>query len=121
CSKQSDIKRRLYDANTHIDSPFLKSLIEESTDCFYCKVPMQFIEYCDSLCTIERKDNSLGHSKANCVLACRKCNYSRVGQFNPTQHRIYKMKHEVTRSLERLNADNLRVEEIKRYFEQQKY
>ena len=41
---------------------------------------MQLINYDNTLCTIERLDNSIGHTKANCVLACRKCNVSKVGQ-----------------------------------------
>ena len=40
---------------------------------------MQLINYDDTLVTIERLDNKIGHIKANCVLACRKCNCSRVG------------------------------------------
>ena len=32
------------------------------------------IEFKDDLATIERKDNSIGHIKSNCVIACMKCN-----------------------------------------------
>lgn len=79
-TKDSDIKKNRYDANSHIDKCFLESLIEESTICPYCDVEMQFKDYDDTLCTIERKDNKIGHTKANCILACMKCNKSRVGQ-----------------------------------------
>lgn len=81
-SKQSDQKKNRYDANNFIDKCFIQSLIEESTLCHYCKVQMQFIDYNDTLITIERIQNDIGHIKSNCVLACRKCNYSRVGQRN---------------------------------------
>ena len=79
-SKQKDIQKNRYDANNFIDRPFLKQLIDKSTLCFYCNIQMQFIDNNDTLCTIERLNNSIGHTKANCVLACRKCNYSKVGQ-----------------------------------------
>ena len=79
-SKEADIKKDLYDANNFIDYCFISSLVDESTKCYYCKVQMQFIEYNSTLCTIERLDNKIGHIKSNCVLACRTCNYSRVGQ-----------------------------------------
>src|SRR5690606_5469027 len=70
-SKESDIKRGYYNADTHIDYCFIKSLMEESMLCHYCKIEMQCIEYNNSLCTIERLNNTMAHSKSNCVLACR--------------------------------------------------
>jgi hypothetical protein len=78
-SKHKDIKKNKYDANNFIDKCFIQSLIEELTKCFYCDIQMQFIENDDTLCTIERLDNRIGHIKSNCVLACRKCNYSNIG------------------------------------------
>ena len=79
-SKKTDIQKNKYDANNFIDKCFIEQLIDESTMCYYCQCQMQFIEYNDTLCTIERLDNSIGHIKSNCVLACKKCNCSRVGQ-----------------------------------------
>jgi hypothetical protein len=78
-SKTKDIKYNKYDANNFIDKCFLEMLMDESMNCHYCNIEMQLIEYNDTLCTIERKDNSIGHIKSNCVLACRKCNLSKVG------------------------------------------
>lgn len=78
-SKGKDIKRNQYDADHHIDKFFIKQLIETSTKCHYCEVQMQFTQYTNDLCTIERLNNNIGHIKSNCVLACRKCNFSRVG------------------------------------------
>ena len=78
-SRQSDKKKDRYDADHFIDKCFLKGLVEEYPNCYYCTIPLQYIEYQDDLVTIERIDNSLGHIKSNCVLACRKCNLSRVG------------------------------------------
>lgn len=80
CSKKSDIKYKRYDANNFIDKCFIEMLMDESMQCHYCKYEMQLITFNDTLCTIERLDNSIGHIKSNCVLACRKCNYSRIGQ-----------------------------------------
>lgn len=79
-SKKRDIIYNIYDADHFIDRCFIEQLIFESTLCFYCKKEMQFIEYKEDLCTIERLNNDLGHIKSNCVLACRKCNFSRIGQ-----------------------------------------
>lgn len=81
-SKLADKNRDRYDANNFIDKCFIKQLLFESKKCFYCDIEMQLNEYSESLCTIERKDNKIGHIKSNCVLACRKCNFSRVGQRN---------------------------------------
>lgn len=73
-SKTNDIKKGRYDANNFIDKCFIEMLMDESMNCHYCKKEMQLIEFNDDLCTIERLDNSIGHIKSNCVLACRKCN-----------------------------------------------
>jgi hypothetical protein len=79
-SKTKDIKYNRYDANNFIDRCFLEWIMDESMNCHYCKFEMQFIEYDGDLCTIERLDNSIGHTKANCVLACKACNIGRIGQ-----------------------------------------
>jgi mannitol-specific phosphotransferase system IIBC component len=78
-SRQSDKKKDRYDANNFIDKCFLKGLVEDYQNCYYCTTPLQYIEYNDDLATIERIDNTLGHIKSNCVIACRKCNVSRIG------------------------------------------
>ena len=79
-SKQKDTYAGRYDANNFINKCFIEMLIDESTLYHYCKVQMQFINNDDTLCTIERLNTYIGHTKANCVLACRKCNLSKVGE-----------------------------------------
>jgi len=81
-SKKSDKKYNRYDPDRFIDKCFLKELIKEYPQCYYCKVELQYIEYNDTLATIERLNNNIGHIKSNCVLCCKKCNLSRVGQRN---------------------------------------
>jgi len=80
--KQSDKKYNRYDADRFIDKCFLKELVKDFRNCYYCEVELQYIEYNDTLATIERLDNSIGHIKSNCVLSCRKCNFKKVGQRN---------------------------------------
>ena len=79
-SKEKDKKINIYDANNFIDECFLEGLVEDYPNCYYCNIHLQYVEYQDDLATIERIDNSIGHIKSNCVIACRKCNLSRVGQ-----------------------------------------
>lgn len=55
-------------------------LMDESMQCYYCHKEMQLTEYNDTLGTIERFNNTIGHIKSNCVLACRKCNNMKIGQ-----------------------------------------
>jgi len=81
-SKQSDKKYNRFYPDRFIDKCFLKELIKDYPNCYYCKVELQYIEYNDTLATIERLNNNIGHIKSNCVIACRKCNLSRVGQRN---------------------------------------
>jgi len=83
-SKKSDKKRNHYDIVNFIDKCFVKNLIEDCEDkCYYCKCELQYVIRQSNLATIERLDNSLGHIKSNCVIACFKCNVGRVGdKFN---------------------------------------
>jgi hypothetical protein len=83
-SQKSDIKNKRYDAKNFIDYPFIETLISNSNKCHYCQVEMQFLDFNDTLCTIERLDNNIGHVKVNCVIACKKCNIKRVGQSQRT-------------------------------------
>ena len=73
-SKCSDIKKNRYDPNNFIDKCFLEMLMDESMECYDCDIEMQLINYDDTLCTIRRLDDKIGHTKANCVLSCRSCN-----------------------------------------------
>jgi len=83
-SKAKDKKINKYDEPNFIDYPFIQNLLSESNDkCYYCSCELQYTYYTNNLATIERLDNSLGHIKSNCVIACKFCNISRVGS-NPT-------------------------------------
>ena len=84
-SRSSDKKRDRYDPNNFIDKCFLKGLVEDYPNCYYCTIPLQYIKFQDDLSTIERIDNSRGHIKSNCVIACRKCNLSCIGDSRTTK------------------------------------
>jgi len=73
-SRYKDKKYDRYDADHFIDKPFLEGLFEDSQNCHYCNVEFTYNERIDSLVTIERLNNSIGHIKSNCVLACFSCN-----------------------------------------------
>jgi len=81
-SKASDKRYNRYDLDKFIDKCFLKELIKDYPNCYYCNIELQYIYFNNTLATIERLNNSIGHIKSNCVLACRQCNLSRVGQKN---------------------------------------
>lgn len=73
-SRQTDRKYNRYDPDNFIDKCFLEGLFEENDTCHYCSVKFTYNERCDTLVTIERLNNNIGHIKSNCVLACWKCN-----------------------------------------------
>ena len=80
CSKQSDKKTNRYDPVNFIDYCFVENLIDDCDDrCFYCNCELQYVNYTGNLATIERLNNEIGHIKGNCVIACRNCNLSKVG------------------------------------------
>ena len=74
-SRKSDKKYNRYDADNFIDKCFLEGLFEDSNKCHYCDVEFTYNEVCDTLVSIERLNNSIGHIKSNCVLACLSCNH----------------------------------------------
>jgi len=78
-SKRKDKIYNRYDAVNFIDPAFVESMIEENPRCYYkdCNKELQLINYQDDLATIERLDNSIGHTKSNCVICCLKCNCSK--------------------------------------------
>jgi len=73
-SRNSDKKFNRYDADHFIDKCFLEGLFEDSQNCHYCGVEFTYNEKIDTFVTIERLNNSIGHIKSNCVLACWYCN-----------------------------------------------
>lgn len=83
-SRDRDIKKNRFDPVNFITYSFVKNLILECQNiCYYCGCEMVLNEFCSNLATIERLDNSIGHIKSNCVIACKKCNISRIGnKFN---------------------------------------
>lgn len=79
-SKEADKKHNRYDLTNFIDYDFVESLIDDSKNkCCYCLCEMQLINYEGNLATIERIDNSKGHIRGNCLIACITCNLSKKG------------------------------------------
>ena len=78
-SKESDKKNNRYDQVNFIDYCFIENLIDDCEDkCYYCNCKLQYVDFTNNLATIERLDNSIGHIKGNCVIACKKCNVSKI-------------------------------------------
>jgi antitoxin component YwqK of YwqJK toxin-antitoxin module len=73
-SRSFDKKKDLYDPDNFIDKCFLEGLFEDYQNCHYCGVDFTYNEKCDTFVTIERLNNTIGHIKSNCVLACFHCN-----------------------------------------------
>jgi hypothetical protein len=48
----------------------------QQTECHYCGAAVSFAEFSPRSATynLDRKDNSLGYSKENCVVCCWRCN-----------------------------------------------
>ena len=65
-----------FDANTHCDRESLRIMMDEADGaCCYCARQVQFDSPgLPAFATLERWDNDLGHSRANCRLACARCN-----------------------------------------------
>jgi hypothetical protein len=71
-SRISDKKRgRVCD----LDFTWSIDQITKTPNCSYCNVELQYLApYIPNFATIDRINDSLGHTKDNCVIACRSCN-----------------------------------------------
>ena len=78
-SRNKDKKYNRFDENQFIDKQFVSNLLDLYENCFYCNCKLNFDKRNPNLATIERLDNTLGHIKRNCVIACFTCNVNHVG------------------------------------------
>lgn len=78
-AKSKDKKINRYDIVNFIDYCFIENLLDDYKCCYYedCKKELQIVEYNQSLATLERINNNLGHIKSNCVICCLECNAKR--------------------------------------------
>src|ERR1700677_1446403 len=49
--------------------------------CHYCRAPILWKLYCATRYNLDRKDNTLGYSKDNCVVCCLRCNRGKMDLF----------------------------------------
>ena len=82
CSKYKDKKYNRFNESEFVNYKFLENLIKESNlICYYpfCKKKLNLDKANTALASIERLDNTIGHTKSNCVIACLECNNKKVG------------------------------------------
>jgi len=92
-TRREDKKYNRYDADNHVTPLFITSLYnEQKKKCIYCERRMKFkLEAYAKLCvSLERKDNSIGHTQNNCVLACLECNLQRQNLMSFEDYKIKK-------------------------------
>lgn len=78
-SRKSDIFFYRYDPENYIDYDFVRELVLNNPCCCYCDVVLTYNEYALNMCSIERIDNTICHSKDNVKICCLSCNIRRVG------------------------------------------
>lgn len=76
--KHGDIRKNRYDKKNFVTEPFLELLVEEFITCYHCACDMQYVEYDETLATVERLNNSIGHTMKNCVICCLGCNLKKL-------------------------------------------
>ncbi len=80
-SKRSDKRKGIFDESNFITFDFLKNLFDNSDDkCSYinCKKTFLLREYQNDMISIERIDDSIGHTKSNIIFSCLGCNLSQM-------------------------------------------
>jgi len=77
-----DMSKGLYNKQNHINTKYLISLKEKSGEnCYHCNVQLDWSNTIhvrrNDQPTLQRKDNTKGHTKDNVVFACFECNVKR--------------------------------------------
>ena len=78
---QDRIAKRTHDENEYVTHNEVWDQFKEQKVCTYCKEPLYIYlnkqNNINSNITLDRKDNTLFHSKQNCVLCCKSCNITK--------------------------------------------
>lgn len=58
-------------------------------ECVYCKTPVSWLKHhtkgCEKRTNLDRKNNTLGYSRENCVVCCYRCNSLKLNQLTYEQ------------------------------------
>jgi len=75
-AKANDKKNNRYDIVNFVDYCFIENLLDDYKCCYYedCKKELQILDYNQSLASLERINNNIGHTKTNCIICCLNCN-----------------------------------------------
>lgn len=78
-AKDKDKKNNRYDIVNFVDYCFIENLLDDYKCCYYedCKKELQILDYNQSLVSLERINNNIGHTKSNCVICCLECNHKK--------------------------------------------
>ena len=84
--RSQDIKKGIYDESEFVDkSTVVDLMLSCQNGCYYCRQPVK-IAYETSRepkqWSLERIDNSIGHTKTNVVVACLHCNLTRKTMYH---------------------------------------
>ena len=75
-SKQHDKHHNRYYDLTY---DHVSTILHETTHCPYCMTTLHVMDLSPDLASIERIDNTKGHTDDNTIICCWKCNVRRVG------------------------------------------
>jgi hypothetical protein len=82
--KQQDKLKKKYDSETFLNlDELVDKMVASKLVCFYCKIRVNiFYNFArdPQQWTLDRKDNSIGHSCENTIICCLKCNLQRRTQ-----------------------------------------
>jgi len=79
--RNQDVLKKLFNEDVFVDEDYvIDCMIDARNYCYYCKNAVDLLyEYVRATkqWTLDRLDNSIGHNKGNCVIACLGCNLRR--------------------------------------------
>jgi hypothetical protein len=80
-----------------LDFTSVLDMVMDTRNCTYCNIELQYANpYLSDFCTIDRIDDSIGHTNENCVIACRACNCAQKKFLTPNYYEKYILKDKLT-------------------------
>ena len=74
-AKQAD---KLYNRFFDLTYDHVRQILTDTTNCPYCNTTLQYMNRAPDLASLERIDNTKGHTDENTIICCYKCNCKKV-------------------------------------------
>jgi len=76
--RNSQIYDRHHNRFYNLTYDHVRQILTDTTNCPYCNTTLQYMNRAPDLASLERIDNTKGHTDENTIICCYKCNCKKV-------------------------------------------